>query len=271
MSAATRLFSLASATTILSLGLSHASTTVLISDTFTTATEGSLAGRTPDQTFGGKAWLAPAGTSLSLSGTGHINSDYSSSWAGFDLGIGYITSNPGIYELSVTISNVSASNTSWLGVGFSSAGAVTSNTNLVGNAGQPWMFQRANGQITVYGTQAVAEPTSVLNSTISGISAGSPWVFKIILDASDPANMTFTASVNGTLLDLNGSANPGFAFDPATNPTIRYVGISGTTNGTSPGVGTFDNFELTFTPVPEPSAALLGLLAAPFILRRRRA
>lgn len=256
------------AASLVMVGSSHA--VVLVSDTFTTGAAGGFNGRTPETTFGERNWIAPSNGTLQLNGAGGVSATYSTSWAGFDLGEGYISSNPGIYELKVTISNVNASdNTSWLGMGF--AASIATNSNFVAGEGQPWLLQRTNGLTNVY-----AGP-NITNQVINGSTiapAGVAQTYYLTLDATNPADIIFSARVDlasgGThVFDLNGAA-PGTSNNPVTNPTIRYVGISGTFNGSSPGVGTFDNFELSFTPIPEPSSLLLGLLAAPGLLIRRR-
>lgn len=243
---------------------------VLISDSFTGLGAVGFNGRTPETSAVGGNWIAPTAASNPLvgNGAGAVSANYAIGWAGFDLGTNYITNNPGVYELKLTITNPAESNTSWIGMGFSADGAATN--NFVGNNGQPWLLHRLNGNSSVYGGPGIADqPINNLGSGVTGAVAGTAHTFILTLDAST-ANWTFTAKVDNYTFDLNGAA-AGTAYDPANNPTIRYVGFSATTNTPTPGSsGTIDDFQLSFTPVPEPSVALLGLLAVPALLRRRR-
>src|SRR4051794_8886823 len=90
------------------LGLLAAGTTaqgaVLVSDNFNTVASGaSLSGRTPATTLNGAQWIAPA-TNLKGNGTGGLNADVGiNGGAGLDLGTGFFANNPGVYDLSVDL------------------------------------------------------------------------------------------------------------------------------------------------------------------------
>jgi hypothetical protein len=241
----------------------------LLQDNFDTVTSGAnINGRTLTvNTLNSNTWTAPTGNFLG-DGAGGLTGNSSSTTqntVALDLGSGFLSSNPGVYQASLTITQPNASTSSWLALGFAQANGTGS--TLVANNGQPWMLFRGNNSspnVNVYAGPGVAsQQTSVLES--SGTHT-----FMIQLDTTG-ANWTLDAFVDGTALDLNG-ATAGTSFTYPSNPTLtRYV-VFGSGNNGAGTTGTVDNFQLTGpTPVPEPAlpALFAGGLAL-WGLRRRR-
>ena len=100
--------------------------------------------------------------------------------------------------------------------------------------------------------------TDVAPGTHGG-TIGGTYTMRLVLDTS-AANWTLRAFLDDYEFDLNGSGTAGTTYTFGTNPTSQYVGFSNGVNGATDAESVIDNFQLNFTPVPEPSAALLGLL-----------
>ncbi|MGE9268814.1 MAG: PEP-CTERM sorting domain-containing protein [Verrucomicrobiales bacterium] len=253
------------------LSLASVQATVVISDSFTGLGDGaSLNGRTPETSLLGGNWQS-ATANLLGDGAGGVeatfNSTDSARTAGIDLGVGFLSANPGIYELSVDVFNPGASDSSWLALGFTQGMNVAS--NLVGNAGNPWMLYRYTGNVNVYGGGGVSnQRASEVPVATHGAATGTMHNLKLILDTSAAA-WTLQAFIDNYEFDLNGGS-AGTTYTFASNPTsARYVSFGNGTNGVTTAGG-FDNFLLDFTPVPEPSVlVLLGGLGVGALRRRR--
>lgn len=260
-----------SATAIVAMASSHAAT--LISDSFGgMADNEGLTGRTPEISNAGGAWNGSTANLIS-NGAGALEVGYTTDQprtASINLGAGYLAANPGTYELSIDITHPTGSttNTSWVGLGFMNA---NTNTNtFVSNNGNPWMMYRLNGQVNVYGGNGVSN--QLINNSPAGThgaALGGTYTMKLVLDTSAP-NWMLRAFIGSFEFDLNGGS-AGTAFQFTTNPTSGYVGFGNGVNAATGEFSTVDNFQLNFTPVPEPSAALLALVSCGgFFLRRRR-
>ncbi len=245
---------------------------VLISDSFDNLANGaSLNGRTPETSLAGGSWIAPdTGLGLQGNGAGGIILDYSSgSSAGFDLGGSYITNNPGIYEIRLTVTHPVFNNQSWAALAFSTTLNTASTPS--GN-GRPWIFYRQNGNITVAANGTSTIPADNISSGTTGATAGAPHTLRLMLDATIPTALTFRAFVDNHEFDLNGGT-AGNAYSYITSTVPRYVLFSmGFPNAGSASsqASTVGQFELHYTPVPEPSAVLLGAAGACFLSARRR-
>ena len=236
----------------------NAHAAILFSDNFDTVSSGaSINGRTPDvNNVNANKWVAPTSNFLS-NGSGGLNAIPSDArTASLDLGAGYLAANPGIYTLSLSITQPNINAQSWVALGFGQGNDVAN--NLVGNNGNPWLLFRLNGSVNVYGGPGVSE--QLTNGGIAGAATvtatrGTAHVFSLILDTSLP-NWTLNASIDSTPVDVNGSL-AGLAYTFATNPTLsHYAAMSVGVNGAS-DTGTVDNFQVSFAAVPEPSTLLL--------------
>jgi hypothetical protein len=256
---------------------------VLVSDNFNDVTSGSnINGRTPAITVNGAKWVAST-ANFQGNGSGGLNADSRITRSAFvDLGANYLTANPGVYELSLDITQPSTlpTDTSWIGFGFAQGspalgGAVDVSQQFVvtgsnGNNGAPWTLNRLTGAVNTF-----AGPSNTNQVTAGTAATGSTHNIKLQLDTST-ASWTLNAFIDGTALDLNGTANAGTAYTYAAgnNPTAsHYVGIATAQNSGQVGaVGTIDNFVLT-GPVPAPEPGTIGLLGAAgvgLLARRRR-
>ena len=181
-----------------------------------------------------------------------------------DLGSDYLTNNPGVYNLSLDMTQPAGGDStalSWVALGFMKDSQLTS--NMVGNGGAPWLLYRYNGGVNVYAGPGV---NGLLLSTAA--PTGQSHKFKLQLDTTG-TKWTLNAFLDGAQLDL--TAGDGMTYEYQTNPTpSRYVGMSTGING-SGGVGTVDNFELTQV-APLPSAAGMAVVGFGGLLvgRRRR-
>jgi len=241
---------------------------VLVSDDFSGT--GGLNGQTPDTTVNSAAWNANA--VYQTNGTLSSNSGNTSGFSAYlNLGEDYFADHPGIYDLSVDVfftANASPG-TTYLGVGFSgegsSAGSTATNA-VMGSAnsrGTPWMFLRENGQLIVRSNNN----TDLFSSSTGDYASGSSYRLRLVLNTSLPL-WTVDAYVGSVQLDLNGAA-AGFTYAYAANPeVIRYLTFSTNNNAGA----WFDNLQLTFAAIPEPSGGMLlgmGVLGLAAFRRRK--
>jgi hypothetical protein len=259
---------------------------VLVSDNFDSVAGGaSINGRAPSTTVNGAKWVAST-VDLLGNGAGGLGGDSTKTSSAFvDLGASYLSTNPGLYELSVDITQPTtmSTDTSWIGFGFAQGSAakggapdvgqqfVINGTN--GNGGAPWLLYRLNGAVATFGGP------SNTNGAGSGTTAslGNAHTFKLQLDTSS-ATWLLNGFIDGAQVDLNGSANAGntysYAGNTSGNPTAsHYVGVATAQNTGQVGtVGTVDNFVLTGpVPAPEPgTVGLLGLAGFGLLAKRRR-
>lgn len=224
------------------------SAAILVQDNFSAS--GILAGKLPD-TEGNTPW--GGNTGFSSNGNVITYANASAGMASIDLGAGYFTSNPGIYEISLTVTfaaNETPGTGVW-GLGFSNASSANSGTSLAsGAAGRPWAFLRENGIATLRNNSS-----SVNLATTTVTAVGNSHTLKIRLDTTSSSSWTFAAFINGTQFGDTQST--------AANSDLRYVAITATTI-----LGSVDNFLLT-GPIPEPSAPILGAVAALCLAGRR--
>jgi len=248
---------------------------VLISDNFdNVASGGNINGRTPTATLNGATWATGTGTFLG-NGGGGLSADSTKTQSAYvDIGAGYLSNNPGVYDLSLDITNPSGvAGSSWIGFGLApevTAGGVNSGQNLASANAAPWLLFRVNGQEIVFqgpGNSGVAAFTS----SNGFVSTGAAHTFRIQLDTTG-ANWALNSYLDGTQLDLNAGSATSSTYTYATNPTTsHYVAMSTGVNGAG-GVGTVDNLVLTGpVAVPEPGTiGLLGVAGVGLLGRRRR-
>jgi hypothetical protein len=245
-------------------GSAHAA--ILIQDNFNDATAAHINKRIPSTNLVNSSnWTATeTAGALKLDGSGQLMLGTNNNrTAGISLGSNYFTTNPGIYELSYTITHPSNYGGSWVGFGFTAGLTTEQNLTDSGNAAGPWLFYRANGDVNV--RPGGGTTGNVLLSTT--YTAGAPVTFRFVLNTI-ASQWTFDLYANGVLQDLNGSS-AGTSYTYAnSNPALSYIAIGTGASGTS-GTSTGDNF--TFALVPEPSHALMLVASAGlFALRRRR-
>ena len=246
----------------------QADAVTIIGDSFNTglALNASVNGRTPDVSLTGSTWVTNT-TLISGDGAGGLKVSYSDTRnIALDLGANYFINNPGIYELSLTITSPAAeSSGSWIGFGFTQGQGNSLSPASASVAGQPWLVYRQNGGIDVFaGPQNTNSLTNGAGQPTSTASQGTPHTFTLRLDTS-ATDWTLQYLLDGTLMDLgtNGSQTHTFT----TQPTIQYLMVS-MGGGTAAGTGTVDNF--SFISVPEPGTAFLAGLSALTLLSRRR-
>jgi hypothetical protein len=234
---------------------------VLISDTFDTVANGAnLNGRTPPVN-NGKPWVATTAT-LTGNGAGGLNADtLQARSASIDLGAGYLSSNPGVYDISADLTQpTGGSGSSWVAVGLASGADV--NQNFVGNNGAPWVLYRFSGQVVVFA--GPSNTTTVLTTTAT---TGTPHNFKLELDTTTPS-WTLNGFLDGVQVDLNGVA-AGNTFTYTTNPVATHYAALATGPNGAGGTATVDNFQVT-GPLPEPGSALMMLAGLAITATRRR-
>jgi hypothetical protein len=254
-------------TFIAATGFAHSA--ILIQDNFDGAsTSASIDGRTPSLNLvNSNNWVArPAATSIFGNGSGGISMDTSlNQMGGISLGAGYFTTNPGIYQLSYTISHPSNYGASWVGFGFSGGLNTAENFTHADNAAGPWMLYRANGQVIVRANGPGGTGLSVTLPTT--YAAGTSHTFMFELDASNP-QWSYNLYVDGVAQDLNGATSgTAFTYGAGSNPAITNLAIGTGFSGTG-GISTGDN--LTFALVPEPSHAVMLVVSAGMLALRRR-
>jgi|GEM_PF-2597182 len=245
-------------------GSSHAA--ILIQDNFNDATAPHINGRAPSVNLvNSSSWVASEAVDAAvLDGSGQLvmGTNFNRT-AGISLGADYFTTNPGIYELSYTVTHPEAYGNSWVGFGFTGGLNTLQNLTHESNAAGPWLFYRASGQVNVRPNGATG--TVTLGTDYTG---GAPVTFRFVLNTL-ATQWSYDLYVNDVIQDLNGgSAGTSRTYASGANPALSHIVIgTGSSGGT--GISTGDNF--TFSVVPEPSHALMLVASAGmFALRRRR-
>jgi hypothetical protein len=220
-------------------------------------------------------WVASTVSFLG-DGTGRLNVDATQmKSASIDLGAGFFANNPGVYDLSLDITQptVATPAQSWIAVGFAAGtGGATWDVgqNHVGANGAPWLISRLNGQEVVFGGPGTGNQR--LATAVGAVATGVAHTFTLQLDTTAAA-WRLNAFLDGVQQDLNG-ASAGNTYTYATNPAARYLAISTGTNVTgseSVANGTIDNFVLTGpTIVPEPGMVGVVLVGLGWLAAGRR-
>jgi hypothetical protein len=214
----------------------------------------------------GNQWVGQT-VAFTGNGTGGVAANTAAGYdrtVSIDLGSDYLTNNPGVYDLSLNMTQPTGGAStalSWVALGFMKDSQLTS--NMVGNSGAPWLLYRYNGGVNVYAGPGV---NGLLLSTTA--QTGISHKFKLELNTTQ-SKWTLNAFLDGAQLDLTSAA--GMTYQYQTNPTpSHYVGMSTGING-SGGIGTVDNFLLTQA-VPLPQAASMAMVGFAGLLvgRRRR-
>jgi len=212
------------------------------------------------------AWLSSTVSFLG-NGSGGLSADTSQAkTASIDLGSSFLSTHPGIYDLSLDITQPTSTNpgSSWAALGFLPSNSVGS--NAVTNNASPWMLYRYNGNVVVFAGPNTSEK---LFDSGGYAPTGSPHTFRLELNTTKPM-WTLGAFVDGVALDLNG-VGAGTTYEFMTNPTSsHYVGMSTGVNGAA-STATVDNFQLVQV-TPLPSAAGMAVVGfAGLLVGRRRA
>lgn len=246
----------------------------LIQDSFDTLSlDENLNGRTPDVSLAGGTWLTNS-INLRGDGDGGVKAFYNFSRSiSIDLGSGYFTTNPGIYQLSMSLKSHEADANSWVGIGFTENAMDSSSLSTQGNGARAWMMMRQSGQVNVYAgpgtTNALTNGTGLPSIATDNTVAHT---FTLVLDTSQP-NWTLQLLVDGTAVGLGVAGNTTYTFDGELSD-LQYLMIGASQGGVdSPsGVATIDDFSFSGPPpVPEPSSvALIAFSGAGCFLRKRR-
>lgn len=257
--------------------------TIIIHDNFDNlARDSALLGRVPTTvhpSLSSAIWNAPNNALLG-DGNGGLYLTYANTRsASIDLGAGYFSNNPGIYELSYTVSTPLGDSRRWVGLGFTVDNGTTSSL-ASGNNGSPLMVVRPSGEIDVFAgpadanklTNNLEDPSSptLTFSTTTTIAPEQTHVtqtYTLRLDTTGD-QWAFQFLVDNQLADLGAPGETTYTF--SSNPTdIRHLQFSRGGSGDNVGTATIDDF--TFARVPEPSTPLLaGLCATILLLRSRR-
>lgn len=246
---------------------SQAAIITLIEDTFTDFS-GAIGGRTPDTTFNDLTWTTTAGTAVfngNNSGSLQVSHAYSRTTS-FDLGTGYFVANPGIYELSASITNPSGiDKVHWIGLAFGtgdSSGNVAGGASAASYGAGPFLAYRLNSQVEIFAGPNNTNSLATLNAT-----TGQAHTFTIRLDTLTDVNQwSFQVLINGTAVDLGGSDT--FTYSSNNPDALRYLMLSTGGNGTDAAFAQIDNF--SFVSVPEPGVTFLAGLSSLTLLLRRR-
>jgi hypothetical protein len=246
---------------------SQAAVTTLIEDTFT-GFSGAIGGRTPDTTFNDLKWITSAG-SLVFNGNGNGGLDVSHAYsrtASFDLGTGYFAANPGIYELSVSITNASGINKEhWIGLALGtgdSSGNAAGGASAANYGAGPFLVYRLNSQVEVF-----AGPNNTNSLTTINTTTGQAHTFTIRLDTlTDATKWSFQVLLDGAAIDFGESDS--FTYSSGNPDNLRYLMLSTGGSGSDASFAHIDNFN--FVSVPEPGVSLLAGLSAISLFFRRR-
>jgi hypothetical protein len=173
-----------------------------------------------------------------------------------------------VYTLSATLT-FTATPGNWLALGFAghnpaqnAGSAKMTDTGATGPSGIDWMIANdATGNNEQFFSGAGATPSTGIGGSQALMSGAGTYTLTIDLDTTRSL-WTISSFIDGTQL--------GTSFTYASNPNIAAVGIGQNTLG-APGNVKWDTFDLTASPVPEPSTfALAGISAVMFAVLRRR-
>lgn len=245
------------------IGSAHSA--ILIQDNFDNASTADINTRPPStNTLNSSNWVARTTTgSLFGNGSGGISMNIAQNQtAAIALPSGYLAANPGIYQLSLTITHPSDVPTSWVGFGFTGGVNVSENFTHAENAAGPWLFYRGSGAVSV---RPAATGGTVLSNTLA---AQTSHTFVLELNTTG-AQWSYDLYIDGVIQDANGAGTAGntFTYGAGANPNINNIAI-GTGFASGTGTATIDNF--TFALVPEPSHALMLVASAGLLAVRRK-
>jgi hypothetical protein len=245
----------------------------LIQDSFETlAADGTLNGREPDLSLAGGTWLTNS-VNFKGDGDGGMKVVYTASRSiSIDLGDGYLTTNPGVYELSMSLKSHDASSNSWVGIGFTEQAGASTSLATAENAAQAWVMMRQSGSVHVYaGPGTGGALTSGTDLPSVSTSSSLVHTFTLVLDTSLP-QWTLQMLLDGTAVDLGSTGNKTYTFGGEL-AGLRYLMIGASQGGVASPTGTaiIDNFSFSGPePIPEPtSAALIALSTLACTFRKR--
>ena len=215
---------------LLIAGTGKASAAVIYSQTFTGGT-GALAGTT--STTGNGTWTPDIAISSVVNRNGITTAQYGSISLAFTPQSGFV------YDLTATI-NVTAANSSWLGVA----------------------FLQDNNPYGFFGTKTTPAALRTDRWQIW------PQAANYNLSSNDVLVRLDTTAAQWTVAYFQGGGQMGDTYTYTSgNPTINWVGI--VTEGTA--VGSVSAFQLSAVPEPSTYAMLLGGILNLSLIRRRRA
>lgn len=206
---------------------------------------------------GSSTWVTPTGytndgTIDGANTTGYLN-----------LGT-YINDSKGTasgkFTLSATLDVTSTPN--WVGFGFfqDNTPSTAAQFTQAGSLGMGIIIYRSSNDLDGF-----AGPGSGNGATISTGTGVGPELLTLVLDLTPGGG--YDDSTNfGTVTFYHGDVDTGINLGSYTHTTEQSFGSIGLTAATSEG--TISNLQLS--QVPEPSAAIMGILSMIFFLRRRR-
>ena len=227
--------------------------TIIYQDDFNGLSGTSLSGTTPDVSLNGEKWSAStynaAGSITTVVGAGNANA-----WLPFTLNN---TNSGAIYTLSADVNVATASK--WIALGFyggSGTPAISGGSGATGN-----FLSGMNTVSMISFARAASGDTASAKGYLGPQNTKVTWGPTSVSDTStDMKNVTIVLNTSTNLWSVAWYID-GISYGSAvytSNPSITYVGFGvGSTSGVSAAI---DNFSLTSTVVPEPSA--MGVLAS---------
>lgn len=250
---------------VIAAALPAASAAIIYQDDFSGTAASALQGSIPDTRLAGEGgsasatWTAQASILFNGSNGVSLASEANASRAA------YLPFTPQVnflydYQISMAFAEVnSASRSMQMGFfGSATPGVTTALTSS--NTQGPVIFFRNAGTYVARG--AGGTDITGFNGSVPGAAVTAIHTFRITLDTSQ-AQWVMRTYFDG--VEFGG----GHTF--STNPTIGAVGFSVNASNSLNAAGTFSNFSLSATPIPEPSQlAFLSLCSLLPVMRRRR-
>lgn len=197
----------------------------------------------------GSTWSDNLGTNgYKTNGSALILSGPASDLVGLSFNLADSSYTNSIITLSANILINSNSGSQWVGFGFSNGNDIWASSP---GGALSWMMLFGNGNVFLNASSAI--PTQTVNSAFSSLSTVN-------------ARIDFNTATKKADFYVNSSAVGSITF--ASVPTTDRVMIYG--NGFDSATGSVDNFVLSTTPVPEPTAITLSVLALIAVAIRRK-
>lgn len=232
--------------------------TLIYSDDFSGLSSATLDGTSPDVssgTLGGSASATWIADTVSFKANGTVTGQAGNVRYAL-LAFTPVVGN--IYTLTIDLNTADAASVNWLGAGFTSNTATSTNSTALNSA---WVSYAAKGVGNAYASGSTPFTTGATFGTAGTVS--DPITLTITLDTTAAQWTTTYSALNLSTSTVLGTGS----FTYTTNPTITSIFIGDIIYG-----GVVDNLSLTATPEPN-SIALLGmaLLVSGSLIRLRAA